>query len=98
MGAGLLLIVGVANLFDYIAGLLPEIVARRKVAAFFREMALHGKHDAITLNAVVYFWNGGKDLATPMDFVQGDFKLHHLKAAIDQRLLAARGPGGQVGE
>ena len=89
-------LIALAKGFDYLAGLLPEMIARRKVATFFSEMSLHGKHEAITLSAVVYFWNGEKKAETPMERIQADFKLHHLKAAIGQGLLIAQGPGGLV--
>jgi hypothetical protein len=95
MGALLLLLVGVAKAFDYVAGLLPEVLARQRAGKFFRDMALHGKHKAITINEAVHYWNG-KDPETPTEWVKADFKLHHLKAAIGQGLLKAQGPGGLV--
>jgi hypothetical protein len=97
-GACGLSLIALAKGFDYLASLLPEVIARRKVAAFFREMSLHGKHKAISLSDAVYFWNGGKNPETPMEVIQADFKLHHLKAAIGQGLLQAHGPGGLVKE
>ena len=93
-----LFLIWIAKGFDYLANLLPEMLARRRAAAFFREMSLHGKHEAVTLSAVVYFWNGGKNPDTPMEVIQADFKLHHLKAAIGQGLLRAQGPGGLIQE
>src|SRR4051794_904168 len=95
LGGGLLLLVGVAIAFDYVAGLLPEVLSRRRAAAFFKDMALHGKHDAITLNNVVHFWTG-KNPDTPTEIIRHDFKLHHLKAAIGQGFLTGHGPGGLV--
>lgn len=96
LGAGFLLVAGIAYCLDQLAALLPEVIGRQKVAAFFKEMTLHDKHEAITLSAVVYFWSGGKNAETPMDVIRADFKLHHLKAAIAQRKLVAQGQRGDV--
>ena len=94
-GAVLLAAVGLFYLVDYLAKQLPEWSSRRKAASFFRDMALHGKHPTITLNEAIHYWNG-KDPQTPTEWVQADFKLHHLKAAIGQGFLDGIGPGGSV--
>jgi hypothetical protein len=95
LGAALLLVVALAYAMDYLAGLLPEVLARRRAAAFFRDMAVHGKHQEIDLNFAVHIWMG-KNPQTPMEVMQADFKIHHLKAAIGQGFLQAYGPGGSV--
>lgn len=94
---GLMLIALVKGL-DYLANLLPEMVARRKLATLFKDLSAHGKYEGVTLGAVVEFWNDGEPPKTQLERIRAEFRLHHLEAAIGQGYLRAIGPGGLVKE